>query len=48
MDKIDDIAKKNNLKVVYDAAHAFGVKIGGRSIAHYTDQYVRVVEIISE
>lgn len=32
-----DIAKRHNLKLIYDAAHAFGVKIGGRSIAHFGD-----------
>jgi dTDP-4-amino-4,6-dideoxygalactose transaminase len=32
VDKIDDIAKKNNLKVVYDAAHAFDVKFRGESV----------------
>lgn len=32
MDEIEDIAKEHNLKVIYDAAHAFGVQIDGRSI----------------
>ncbi len=27
VERIDEIAKKHNLKVIYDAAHAFGVKI---------------------
>lgn len=31
------IAKRHNLKLIYDAAHAFGVKVGGKSIAHYGD-----------
>lgn len=31
------IAKKHNLILIYDAAHAFGVQIGGKSIAHYGD-----------
>ena len=35
--EIDRIAKKYNLKVIYDAAHAFGEKIDGRSIAEYGD-----------
>src|SRR5690606_3692742 len=35
VDKIEVIAKKHNLKVIYDAAHAFGVKINGRSIFEY-------------
>ncbi len=34
---IDEIAKKNNLKVIYDAAHAFGVKYKGRSLLNYGD-----------
>ncbi len=32
-----DIARKHNLKLIYDAAHAFGVDVGGRSIAHFGD-----------
>ena len=35
--KIEQIAKKHNLKVIYDAAHAFGVKIGDTSIFNYGD-----------
>ena len=31
------IAKKHNLLLIYDAAHAFGVKLDGRAIAHYGD-----------
>lgn len=34
---IDRIAKKHNLKVIYDAAHAFGVKVNGKSIFSYGD-----------
>ncbi|CAB1083436.1 Aminotransferase, DegT/DnrJ/EryC1/StrS family [Olavius algarvensis Delta 1 endosymbiont] len=34
---LEEIAKKNNLALIYDAAHAFGVKVNGRSIAHYGD-----------
>ena len=30
--EIDAIAKKHGLKVIYDAAHAFGVKVNGESI----------------
>lgn len=37
VDEIDKIAKKNNLKVIYDAAHAFGVKCKGQSILNYGD-----------
>lgn len=35
VEKIDRIAKKHNLKVIYDAAHAFGVEINGKSIFEY-------------
>lgn len=34
---IDAIAKKHNLKVIYDAAHAFGETIDGESIVHFGD-----------
>lgn len=34
---IKKIADKHNLKVIYDAAHAFGVKINGNSIFNYGD-----------
>ena len=37
MDAIAAIAKKHNLKVIYDAAHAFGVTVNGRGIATYGD-----------
>jgi dTDP-4-amino-4,6-dideoxygalactose transaminase len=37
VEKIDVIAKKNNLKIIYDAAHAFNVKYKGRSILDYGD-----------
>lgn len=30
--KIEQVARKYNLKVIYDAAHAFGVKSNGRSL----------------
>lgn len=35
--KIQKIADKHNLKVIYDAAHAFGVKLEGRSLLEYGD-----------
>jgi len=35
--KIQEIAKKHNLKVIYDAAHAFGVKLNNSSIMNYGD-----------
>jgi dTDP-4-amino-4,6-dideoxygalactose transaminase len=34
---IEKIAKKHNLKVIYDAAHAFGVSVDGKSIFEYGD-----------
>ena len=37
VEEIDTIATKNNLKVIYDAAHAFGVKYKGQSILNYGD-----------
>ena len=37
VEKIETIAKKYNLKVVYDAAHAFGVRYKGASILNYGD-----------
>lgn len=36
-DKIELIAKRNNLKVIYDAAHAFGVKKNGVSSGVFGD-----------
>ncbi len=34
---IDEIAKRRNLKVIYDGAHAFGVTLKGKSIFEYGD-----------
>jgi len=34
---IERIAKKYKLKVIYDAAHAFGIKVAGKSIFEYGD-----------
>ncbi len=34
---IQKIADKYGLRVIYDAAHAFGVEVGGRSILEYGD-----------
>lgn len=34
---IDKIAKKYNLKVIYDGAHAFGVKIKSKSVLEFGD-----------
>lgn len=37
VEAIDQIAKKNRLKVIYDAAHAFGVQYKGESVLNYGD-----------
>lgn len=37
IDAIDLIAKKHNLKVIYDAAHCFGTKYKGKSVFSYGD-----------
>lgn len=37
VEAIQDIADRHDLKVIYDAAHAFGVRYKGRSILEYGD-----------
>lgn len=37
VEKIEKIAKRHGLKVIYDAAHAFGVKINGKGIGNFGD-----------
>lgn len=37
VEEIERIAKKHNLKVIYDGAHAFGVKYKGKSLFEYGD-----------
>lgn len=37
VEKIDAIAKKHNLKVIYDAAHAFSTEINGKGIGTFGD-----------
>lgn len=37
VDRIQEIAHKHNLKVIYDAAHAFGVEYRGSSVLNYGD-----------
>jgi len=37
VEEIDKIAKKHNLKTIYDASHAFGVKYKKRSILNHGD-----------
>ncbi len=34
---IEEIARRNNLKVIYDGAHAFNVEVHGKSIFEYGD-----------
>lgn len=40
IEKIQEIADKYNLKVIYDAAHAFGVRYKGKGIGSYGDASV--------
>ena len=37
LNALADIARRHNLKLLYDAAHAFGVKVGGTPIGHFGD-----------
>jgi len=37
LDALADIARRHNLRLIYDAAHAFGVQVNGKSICHYGD-----------
>jgi dTDP-4-amino-4,6-dideoxygalactose transaminase len=37
LDVLADIARRHHLRLIYDAAHAFGVKVGSTPIAHYGD-----------
>ncbi|AKM11710.1 dTDP-4-amino-4,6-dideoxygalactose transaminase [Croceicoccus naphthovorans] len=37
VDALGDIAKRHNLALIYDAAHAFGVRLDGRSLFEYGD-----------
>lgn len=37
VEEIDNISRKYNIKVIYDAAHAFGVKYNDKSILNYGD-----------
>ncbi len=37
VERIQEMADKYNLKVIYDAAHAFGVRINGNSVLNYGD-----------
>jgi len=35
--ELADVARRHNLRLIYDAAHAFGVEVDGKSIALYGD-----------
>lgn len=37
VEKIEKIAQKHHLKVIYDGAHAFGVEVNGKSIFEFGD-----------
>lgn len=37
VDALRDVAESNNIKLIYDAAHAFGVKTAERSVLNYGD-----------
>lgn len=40
IEAIDDIAERNNLKVMYDASHTFGGEFNGKSVLSYGDASV--------
>jgi dTDP-4-amino-4,6-dideoxygalactose transaminase len=37
LQELADIARRHGIMLLYDAAHAFGVKVDGKSIGHYGD-----------
>lgn len=37
LERMDDIADRYNLRLIYDAAHAFGVRVKGRGIGSFGD-----------
>lgn len=37
LNALADIARRHKLTLIYDAAHAFGVSVGGRPISHFGD-----------
>lgn len=37
VETFENIARKNDVKVVYDAAHAFGIKVGEQSVLNFGD-----------
>ena len=40
LEKLQEICHKHNIKLIFDAAHAFGVKYKGKSILDYGDASV--------
>ena len=34
---IDELSEQHNFQIIYDAAHAFGIKINGQSVLNYGD-----------
>lgn len=40
LEALADIARRHNLKLIYDAAHAFGVSVNGRGIGSFGDASV--------
>jgi len=37
LNALADIARRHNLRLIYDAAHAFGIKVGNKPIGHFGD-----------
>jgi dTDP-4-amino-4,6-dideoxygalactose transaminase len=37
LNELADIARRHNLRLIYDAAHAFGVQVGTKPIGHFGD-----------
>ena len=37
LETLAEVARRHNLRLIYDAAHAFGVRVGSKSIAHFGD-----------
>jgi dTDP-4-amino-4,6-dideoxygalactose transaminase len=37
LNALADVARRHNLKLIYDAAHAFGIRLGSKSIGHFGD-----------
>ncbi|NQY63324.1 MAG: DegT/DnrJ/EryC1/StrS family aminotransferase [Alteromonadaceae bacterium] len=36
----DELSKQHNIKIIYDAAHAFGIKVNGESVLNFGDASV--------